>query len=36
MISVYCWKFGQKAGMWLDAAVLRERCEQFRAASDVF
>jgi magnesium transporter len=36
MISVYCWNFGQEAGLWLDAAVLRERCEQLRVASDVY
>jgi magnesium transporter len=36
MISVYCWNFGREAGQWLDAALLRERCEQLRATSDVF
>jgi magnesium transporter len=36
MISLYCWNTGQKAGLWLNAEVLRTKAEQLLAAPDVY
>jgi magnesium transporter len=36
MISLYCWSTGQKAGLWVNAELLRTHAERLRAAPDVY
>jgi magnesium transporter len=36
MISLFCWSAGQKAGMWVNAELLRTHADQLRNSPDVF